>query len=274
MLTGGVLAPVAMLLGLDRVSGASGSLLLNLEGPFTLLVAVLAFGEHLGRRALVGAAAIFAGAAALTSGGPDGEDTVLGLLLIGAACVLWAIDNNVTQSLTERDPHAIVLVKTGIAAAVNIVVAVVVAGQPIPQAPVLASALLLGGVAYGLSTLLDAHALRELGAAQEAAVFATAPFIGLVLAVPVLGHRPSPAELVAAVAMALGLAVLLRENHAHMHTHAELEHDHLHEHDEHHIHDHDIPVDPDVAHSHPHRHEPLVHAHPHVSDVHHRHSHG
>lgn len=40
-----------------------------------------------------------------------------------AACALWAIDNNVTQSPTERDAHAVVL------------------GQPIPEPPVLASGL-------------------------------------------------------------------------------------------------------------------------------------
>ena len=34
VLTGGVLAPVFMLIGLEQVSGATGSLLLNLEGPF------------------------------------------------------------------------------------------------------------------------------------------------------------------------------------------------------------------------------------------------
>ena len=37
ILAGGVLAPVLVLLGLDRVTGVAGSLLLNLEGPFTIV---------------------------------------------------------------------------------------------------------------------------------------------------------------------------------------------------------------------------------------------
>ena len=45
---GGVLGPLLLLTGLSRVSGLIGSLALNLEAPFTVLLAVLVFGEHLG----------------------------------------------------------------------------------------------------------------------------------------------------------------------------------------------------------------------------------
>ncbi len=38
-----------MLFGLERLSGVLTSLLLNLEAPFTVLVAMLVFREHLGR---------------------------------------------------------------------------------------------------------------------------------------------------------------------------------------------------------------------------------
>ena len=37
---GGMLGPILMLLGLQRPSAVTGSLLLNLEGPFTALIAV------------------------------------------------------------------------------------------------------------------------------------------------------------------------------------------------------------------------------------------
>src|SRR5438105_7263538 len=45
---GAALAPPLMLWGLARVSGLTGSLLLNLEAPFTMLIAVLRFRDHLG----------------------------------------------------------------------------------------------------------------------------------------------------------------------------------------------------------------------------------
>ena len=64
-LLGGVLGPVLMLTGLRRVSALSGSLLLNLEAPFTILLAVLFFREHLGRLGTFAAFAIIGGGALL-----------------------------------------------------------------------------------------------------------------------------------------------------------------------------------------------------------------
>lgn len=274
VLSGGVLAPLAMLVGLDQVSGASGSLLLNLEGPFTVLVALAAFKEHLDRRAVIGAVTIFTGAVLLTTDGSAGDDTLLGVLLVAAAGLLWAIDNNLTQSLTDRDPYAIVLVKTGAAGAINLAAAL--ASDRFGAAPstrTVVVALLLGAVSYGLSVVFDAYALRALGAAREAVIFATAPFVGLLLSIPVLDHRPTVTEIGAGVVMAVGVGALLRSRHAHMHTHPSLDHEHRHVHDEHHRHPHEPGVDPTEPHSHAHRHDELTHTHVHVSDAHHRHGH-
>lgn len=273
VVSGGVLAPVLLLSGLQRVSGASGSLLLNLEGPFTLVVALAVFREHLGRRSLAGAVAIFGGAALLTAGGSAGSDTIVGVLLVASAPLLWAVDNNLTQSLTDRDPFAIVLVKSGVAAAVNIGISLAVGTGRVPPVGVLSAALLLGAVSYGVSVVLDAYALRELGAARESAIFATAPFIGVALAVPVLDHRLTAGEIVAGLVMAGGVALLVRDRHDHEHTHAPLVHEHRHVHDEHHRHEHDHAEDATEPHSHLHRHDPLTHAHAHASDAHHRHEH-
>jgi hypothetical protein len=132
--------------------------------------------------------------------------------------------------------------------------------------------LALGAVSYGISILLDAHALRILGAAREAAVFAVAPFVGALVAPLVLPESIGLGELVAGGLMASGVVFLLREHHGHLHTHEVLVHDHRHVHDDHHQHSH--PEGPATEpHAHEHRHEVLEHSHPHVSDAHHRHSH-
>ena len=46
IVAGGIVAPVLLMVGLERVSGVTGSLLLNLEGPLTLIVGV-AIEPHL-----------------------------------------------------------------------------------------------------------------------------------------------------------------------------------------------------------------------------------
>jgi drug/metabolite transporter (DMT)-like permease len=269
---GGIVAPVLLLLGLERVSGVAGSLLLNLEGPFTILVGIALFREHLSRPAALGALVVFAGAVVLGLESGDAEADWVGIALVAAACGGWALDNNLTQSLTVRDPRAIVRVKAGVAGSVNVVLALVV-GNGFPAAAILAGALVLGAVSYGISVYLDALALRALGAAREAAVFAVAPFAGALLAPVVLPESLTLQDLLAGALMAVGVAFLLRERHEHVHRHDPLFHDHLHTHDVHHEHEHAGGVEPAEPHSHPHHHDAVEHSHPHVSDVHHRHRH-
>jgi drug/metabolite transporter (DMT)-like permease len=272
IVTGGLLGPILMLLGLQRISGVTGSLLLNLEAPFTMLLAVCFFGEHLGRRELAAAAVIVAGGAMLVDGPVTASGSVAGALLLAGACLSWAVDNNATQRLSIKDPVAIVRIKALGAGLGSLLVALVISA-PFPSADVLLPALLLGAVSYGLSIVLDAYALRLVGAAREAAYFATAPFFGALIAVPVLGERLAGAQLAAGMVMVLGVLALLRSRHDHLHRHDPIVHEHVHVHDDHHPHDHAALMATGESHTHAHAHEPIAHDHPHVPDVHHRHRH-
>ena len=267
---GGVAGPLLMLLGLARLSGLAGSLLLNLEAPFTMLLAVLWFGEHVGRRALLGAGLIVLGGVVITYHAGELRADVWGVLAVAGACLSWGIDNNLTQRLSLRNPLAVVRWKT-LGAGLAMLVVAVATGASAPSPGLLAAALGVGSLSYGASLLLDTIALRFLGAAHEAAFFATAPFLGAILSIPILGERVSLGLVVAGLVMAAGVLALLRERHQHEHTHEAIEHEHAHVHDEHHRHPHDGPVA--EPHSHPHRHEPVRHSHPHLPDLHHRHQH-
>lgn len=267
---GGVVGPVLMMLGLAHASAASASLVLNLEGVFTLGLAWMVFRENVDRRLLVGAGAILAGAALLSwqdgSGGGG-----WGLWAIAGACLAWAIDNNLTRKVSAGDPVEIAMIKGLAAGAVNTALALAV-GQDLPAWPLVGAAAVLGLGAYGLSLVLFVLALRHLGTARTGAYFSTAPFVGAALAVVVLGENPTPLLAAAGLLMALGLYLHLTESHAHDHVHEALEHDHPHRHDDHHQHGHAV-QDPAVPHSHAHQHQRLVHGHPHYPDIHHRHTH-
>jgi len=269
ILTGGILGPVLMLTGLQRMSAVTGSLLLNLEAPFTMLLAIVVFREHLGRRELGAAVCIVGGAVLLGIRPGEIQGDWIGIAAIAGACLSWAIDNNLTQRLSLRDPIAVVRIKALGAGTCNLLLAALF-GRAVP-AEIIGGALALGAASYGASILLDMYALRLVGAAREAAYFATAPFIGAVAAMPLTGAILAPSEMIAGGLMALGVVALLREHHSHLHVHEPIEHEHMHEHDDHHQHQHDERVA--GPHSHVHRHEPLVHDHPHVSDLHHRHRH-
>jgi drug/metabolite transporter (DMT)-like permease len=285
VILGGVLGPVLMLSGLQRVSGVAGALLLNLEAPLTLALALVVFGEHLERRALLGALLIVGGAAVLGLGPGPLTVSLHGVALLAGACLAWALDNNLTQRLSLRDPIAIGAVKTLSAGMANTALALALGhhrsspGGALPLLPV-ALALGLGTLSYGVSIVLDVMALRLLGAAREAAYFATAPFIGALAAIPLLGERPGLTAAAAAALMAGGVVALYGERHSHAHVHEPVGHEHAHVHDgsdEHHDHPHapgQEPASPTAPHSHWHEHPRLVHEHPHVSDLHHRHGHG
>jgi drug/metabolite transporter (DMT)-like permease len=273
VIAGGIVAPTLMLLGLSRVSALSGSLLLNLEAPFTMLVSLVVFGEHLGRHGLMAAALMIGGALMLRlEPGVLGGDS-LGVLLLAAACLCWAIDNNMTQRLSLRDPFAIVRVKALGAGLSNTVLGLIVVQGKFPPSAHIIGALMLGSLSYGVSVVLDAYALRHIGAAREAAYFATAPFMGAMVSFLLLGEPLGWYDVAAMGVMGLGVYFMLRERHGHVHVHDAIEHEHQHVHDEHHQHPHEPGRSIGEPHSHKHRHAALTHDHPHISDVHHRHRH-
>lgn len=270
VLFGGVAGPLLLMLGLDRTSAASGSLLLNLEGLATMAIAWLVFRENVDGRLIAGAAAILAGAVVLSWHEP-GLRIDAGAVLIAAACLAWGIDNNLTRKLSSADPVVTTLIKGLVAGSVNIVLALLRGAHWPPLGSGLAAAL-VGFLGVGLSLVLFIQALRHLGTARTSAYFSLAPFIGAALALPLLGEAASPQLFIAAVLMGFGLSMHLAERHDHEHEHEGLEHEHIHVHDEHHRHAHEGPVE--EPHSHRHRHAALKHAHPHYPDLHHRHKHG
>src|SRR6185503_10631671 len=86
-------------------------------------------------------------------------------LLVAAACLLWAVDNNLTRRISAGDPIAIAAIKGCVAGATNLALARM-AGDSWPALPIAAAALCIGFAGYGLSLVLFVVALRDLGAAR------------------------------------------------------------------------------------------------------------
>jgi drug/metabolite transporter (DMT)-like permease len=269
VLFGGVAGPLLLMLGLARTNASTGSLLLNLEGITTMVLAWVVFRENVDRRLVLGAAAILLGAAIL--GRRDG-DTAFGpgALLIAGACLAWGIDNNLTRLLSASDAVLIALIKGLAAGAINLTAALL-RGGALPDAATAAGAAVVGFFGIGLSLVLFVRALRHLGTARTGAYFSLAPFIGAIAALALPGEAPTLWLAIAGLLMAIGLWLHLTESHHHDHAHEAAEHDHPHVHDEHHRHSHD--GDMVEPHTHRHRHEGLRHAHVHYPDLHHGHSH-
>ena len=269
--SGGAIGPYLLMLGLQTIDAATASLVLNLEGVLTALLAWFVFKENFDRRIALGMALIVAGGLVLSAGPLGSGASITGALAIVGACLAWAIDNNLTRKVSVHDAMLIACAKGLIAGSASVALALL-SGAQFPAPLVIAQAGLLGFAGYGLSLTFFVVALRGLGTARTGAYFSLAPFIGAGLAVA-LGAPLTATLLVAGALMAAGVWLHLTEHHEHAHRHAPQEHTHPHRHDAHHRHEHAAGSDSVEPHTHAHVHAPLKHAHAHYPDVHHRHDH-
>ena len=271
VIAGGGIAPVLLLWGLSGTGASEASLLLNLEGVVTMLIAALLFREAVGRHVWAAAALMLAGGFVLSWQPQAGLKLSLHAVAIVGACLCWALDNNFTRKISASDPVVLAMVKGLAAGSFNLALAYAL-GMEFPASATLAAALTLGFLSYGVSLVLFILALRHLGAARTAAHFSTAPFIGAAIAIFASGEPFTASFATALILMIAATWLVLTERHAHEHGHEHMAHSHRHTHDEHHQHAHrsDEGAEP---HAHWHEHPPLTHSHPHLPDLHHRHRH-
>ncbi len=267
---GGAVAPALLAWGLQRAGATLGSLLLNMEAVFTVLLARAVFREPIGGRVALALIAIVAGGAALVADASASATwSALGALAVAGATAAWALDNTLGRPLAERDPLAVVAAKGALGGVFTLIAAVVAGERMPPPGPALAL-LAAGATGYGLSLRLYLLAQRRIGAARTGSVFALAPFVGAAIAMAVGDREVSAWTAVAAALFGAGVWLHATEHHHHAHVHTAIDHDHVHRHDDgHHTHVHDPPFVGE--HAHPHHHDALEHDHEHGVDLHHDH---
>lgn len=197
ILAGGIIAPVLLMLGLERTTGSAAALLLNFEGVFTALLAWFVFHENVDRRIATGFSLIVAAGVLLSWEGAPAGGLPLGALAVMAACLGWAVDNNLTQRVSGSDPLQVAGIKGLVAGSINVGLAVSAGWEPTPP-PVILVALGVGFLGYGVSLSLFVWALRHLGTARTGAYFSVAPFFGAATALVILSERPGSLFWVAA----------------------------------------------------------------------------
>jgi len=272
ILAGGIAAPVLLMFGLTQTPASSASLLLNMEGVLTSMLAWFVFKENFDRRIFIGMLLIVAAGVLLSWEQIPAFGVPWGALAIIGACLCWGIDNNLTRQVSASVAVQIACVKGLVAGSVNLAIALALGAHLPPMSTILAAGL-VGLCGYGLSLVLFVLALRNLGTARTGAYFSAAPFVGAVISLVMLGDRPGWLFWLAVVLMSAGIWLHLTESHEHEHEHEPLDHTHAHTHDAHHQHEHDFDWDGREPHVHPHQHRPMQHSHKHYPDIHHRHGH-
>jgi drug/metabolite transporter (DMT)-like permease len=265
IISGGILAPIILMISLKNTPASTASLLLNFEGVGTTLIALFFFRESISRHALAAIAAITIASIFLSTNFQSGFGFSLSALGVLLACFLWGLDNNLTRNISAKDPLTIVAWKGLVAGTFSLLLGLLL-GQQLPALITLLSILLLGFISYGLSTMLFIYSMRGLGAARTSALYGTAPLAGVFLSVLIFKDPITLLFGIAALMMVAGALLLANEEHAHFHIHMPVLHAHIHKHEEFHTHD-----TADVTHSHEHEHAQMEHEHGHMPDIHHRH---
>ncbi|MBU4189729.1 MAG: DMT family transporter [Candidatus Thermoplasmatota archaeon] len=271
ILTGGIIGPISMMMGLRLVSGFSASLLLNLEGIATAIIAVFFFKENAGKRLWLALICMIIAGIFLTWDPTQGRFNIVGPLFIIFAMVCWGIDNNLTRSISDKDPVQISKIKGFVAGTISLSLALFL-GIRISLDFTIAFALLLGSFSYGISLVFFIKALEGLGSSRTGAFFSFAPFIGAIASLIILREWIGWVMFPAAGLMLIGVWLICSEKHLHTHLHKTVIHTHLHNHrDMHHLHEHSGAFH--EPHTHEHTHIELSHIHVHWPDTHHRHEH-
>jgi drug/metabolite transporter (DMT)-like permease len=204
IVVGGIVAPLLLMYGLSNTPASTSSLLLNMEGVFTTLLAWSVFRENYDTRIFLGMVLIVAAGALLSweqvpkVGIPWGTFAILG------ACLCWAIDNNFTRQVSASDSVQIAGLKGLVAGLVNLSLGLAL-GFHLPVWSKIMSAGLVGLCGYGISLVLFVLALRNLGTARTGAYFSSAPFFGAAISILVLHEATGRRFWVAAVFRSSGL---------------------------------------------------------------------
>src|SRR5512146_3096102 len=218
IISGGILAPILLMISLKNTPASTASLLLNFEGVGTTVLALLFFHESISRRALGAIAAITLASILLSTNFGSNWGMSLGAFGVLGACMFWGLDNNLTRNISAKDPLTIVAWKGLIAGSFSLLLGLML-GQPLPALTTILSILLLGFISYGLSTMLFIYSMRGLGAARTSALYGTAPLAGVILAILIFHDPFTILFILAAILMVIGTYLLANEEHAHFHIH-------------------------------------------------------
>lgn len=172
VLTGGILGPILLMIGLRLMPASGASLLLNLENVFTALIAWFTFQESADRRIVLGMSAIAAAGLLLSWQGSWAFDSPWGSICIIGACGCWAMDNNLTRQISACDPLQIACIKGLAAGGVN-TLAALPGGIIWPPLSISSAAVIVGFFGYGLSLALYILALRHVRNRPHRSLFFT-----------------------------------------------------------------------------------------------------
>jgi len=198
-----IAAPIFLMFGLRTTSAANASLLTNFETVATALIALFFFKETISARLWTGITFFTFSSILLSVEDLSALRFSMGALFIILAYCFWGIENNCTRKLSSKNPCQIVLIK-GFCSGTGSLVIGLALGERLGEVWPIITTILLGSVAFGMSSYLYVYAQRYIGASRTSAYYSAAPFIGAALSFVVFREMPGLRYLIASAMMIFG----------------------------------------------------------------------
>lgn len=223
---GGVLAPILLFYGLERIDASEAVILTNAQIIFTVLLSSLFFGEKPnGIIGYSGIIIVFVGLFVATTE-LDTPGSLFkyepGKIMIVGAMLVWAIDNNISRRLTKRStiwPAKIAMLKFLIGGIILFGIATIAVEESSssssrlqiidslllikPSEWLIIIAVSLFGFAGALSLLLES--LKRIGTIRTMMIFSLTPIFGIVAANIVHAESISILEAIATGIIIIGI---------------------------------------------------------------------
>ena len=224
---GGVLAPILLFYGLERIDASEAVILTNAQIIFTVLLSSLFFGEK--PNGIIGYSGIiivfvglFVATTELETSGSLFKYEPGKIMIVGAMLV-WAIDNNISRRLTKRStiwPAKIAMLKFLIGGIILFGIATIAVEESSssfrsrlqiidslllikPSEWLIIIAVSLFGFAGALSLLLES--LKRIGTIRTMMIFSLTPIFGIVAADIVHAESISILEAIATGIIIIGI---------------------------------------------------------------------
>lgn len=179
-LSGSVIAPVVYLNGLNMITAVTGSLLMNVEVLFIIIIGISVFNEIFNKGEAVGFVLIIIGTVFLATNGNILNLSLqenFGTLLVIVAAFFWSIDTTFSKFLSnKRDLITISAVKCSIGGLILVVLSLLLHMKltvPLDHLPYL---LFIGVVSIGFSFVMIYYSIRKIGSTRTGSIF---PFSSL-----------------------------------------------------------------------------------------------
>ncbi|EJN06623.1 DMT family transporter [Herbaspirillum sp. YR522] len=204
LVLGAVAAPLMLMFGLQSTNASTASVLTNVEGLLSVLIAWLLFGERQPTAGWIGVTLILVGVLAFSLVNADQfAGNLGGIVLVALAYACWAVDLNLMR-LVVHLPHDTATAIRGLTGGTALAFIALLLGEPVPQ-PAWLLACLACGAASGVSFILTLKALPLIGTARTGAILAVAPLFAYLMSFTT--QASAQADFIVS-ALCMGLAAL------------------------------------------------------------------